>query len=524
MPRVAIATAAFIDAPEKDNWLGETIRSIQDQEFTDWEMIIVDDASPIPVPPSGDPRVRLVRASHQQGPGMCRNTAVALARAEAILPLDADDLLASPEVLGTMFDYWERDQASIIYGDMRYLQDDGRLGKVVKFPEYDFQKVLDPKGIIPVTAMHAKACWEAAGGWKPELHMGLEDVEYWIAAGAAGFCGTKIDLVTLIYRRHRESRTSRMRANREEGTARNLIREMHADLYEGRFPVGCCGGSKSRQIAPAQAPPRMTAPPPRDLPPGEAPTEHTTIWVRYNGRRQGEFGMRGPSTGIVYKIAGEGAEFRIYTVDATLFRRSGRGRDFSVGIAPPAQQPEPEPAPAPVQREYTAPQVQMAQILDLDEVARGERGPASQPAPAPSTEQAATPRPAAVQPPPPLVPSQPDSFAAPVEMTPVSGPPRLPTAEELNDAPAGAGLNLDTEMEEVDPATTISMAREQAQDNPLEPLGLGRFQEILEAEGWTIVGLAKADPVELTPYPGIGSVTAANIIKKAQAHLAGRTA
>ncbi|NIV39934.1 MAG: hypothetical protein GWN58_64170, partial [Anaerolineae bacterium] len=85
------------------------------------------------------------------------------------------------------------------------------------------------------------------------------------------------------------------------------------------------------------------------------------------------------------------------------------------------------------------------EILALDEVARGERGPAPQPEPAPSTEQAATPTPAAVQPPPPLVPSDP------------AGPPRLPTAEDLAD---DVPLNLDTEMDEVDPATTISMAQE----------------------------------------------------------------
>ena len=97
----------------------------------------------------------------------------------------------------------------------------------------------------------------------------------------------------------------------------------------------------------------------------------------------------------------------------------------------------------------------------------------------------------------------------------------MPTAEDLaGDVP----LNLDTEMDEVDPAATVSMAQELAEDNPLEPLGLGRFQELLEGEGWTITSLAKANPQELIPYPGIGAVTAENIIKKAQGHLVGRTA
>ena len=511
MPRVAVITAAFIDSAEKDTWLTETIQSVQGQEFTDWEMIIVDDASPIPIPPSGDPRVRVVRAAHQQGPAMCRNTAVGLARASALLPLDADDKLASPQVLGAMLEHLEASDRSIIYGDMQYLEAHG-LGKVVRFPEYDFQKVLDPKGVIPVTAMHSHDCWEAAGGWKPELGDGLEDVEYWIAAGAAGFCGVKIDLLTLIYRRHADSRTRRMRAARLEGQARNLIREMHADLYNGRFPMGCCGGSRSKQVAPT-APAARAAAMPRSLPSSQAPPEHTTVWVRYNGRRQGEFGVRGPSTGLMYKIEGQGAEFEIYTVDANIFRRSGRGRDFSVGIAPPAQTPEPEPQPE--QRpEFVAPPPQMAVIRELDAVAREEAGMAPVPAPDPIPDQAATPLPAAVPPPPPLVPS------TPIEMT--AGPPPLPTVEELAEEPEPE--EQEPEMPEVDPATTMAMAQEQAEDNPLEPLDLGRFQGVLEAEGWTITGLANADPVELIPYPGIGTVTAENIVKRAQAHLAGQAA
>ena len=508
MPRVAVITAAHIDTAEKDTWLNETIASVQMQEFTDWEHIIVDDASPIPVEPTGDPRVRVVRASHQQGPAMCRNTAVGLARAGALLPLDADDKLASPQVLGTMLEHWEASPRSIIYGDMQYLEPQG-LGKVLKFPEYDFVKVLDPKGVIPVTAMHSLECWQAAGGWKSEFAAGLEDVEYWIAAGAAGFCGVKIDLLTLVYRRHPESRTRRMRAARLEGQARNLIREMHEDLYNGRYPMGCCGGSRSKQIGPT-APPAARMAAPRALP-GENPDQHTTVWVRYNGRRGAEFGVRGPSTGVMYKISGQGAEFEIYTVDATIFRRSGRGRDFSVGIAPPAPPQEPEPEPEPVQ-EFQAPAPQLAQINELDAVARGEAGIAAAPAPAPSTEQAATPRPAAMQPPPPLVASQSAGPAEPTAQAETAGPPPLPTA---------ADLNLDTEMAEVDQDTALTVAQEQAKENPLEALNLGRFQGVLESEGWTIPGLANADPAELIPYPGIGKVTAENIIKVAQEHQEG---
>ena len=150
----------------------------------------------------------------------------------------------------------------------------------------------------------------------------------------------------------------------------------------------------------------------------------------------------------------------------------------------------------------------MAQINELDAVAREEAG-TPEPAPAPSPVQAATPRPEPVQSPPPLVPSEP---TAPVEM--VAGPPRLPTVEELD---AIEPQSADSGLTELDAA----IAQEQAKEHPLEALDLGRFQEMLEHEGWTIPGLANADAAELTPYPGVGKVTAENIIKKAQGHQGG---
>lgn len=360
MPEVTVITAAYIDTDDKRAWLEECGRSVLEQEGVDAAWIVVDDSSPLEPPRFEDPRVRVVQASRRQGPSACRNTAAALAESDAIIALDADDVLAGTDVLARLMDAWERRPDRFYYGNIQLINQ-GVPGKVIQFPQYNFMQTLDPKGLVPVTALLSKEAWFKAGGWKSELEHGLEDVEFWISVGKAGWCGYKQDLTTILYRRHPTSRTQSMRANGaiREREMRAMIREMHADLYEGRLPMGCCGG-KNRG-GPAGQPLPISQPAPRALPSDDLPGGK--VWVRYNGTRSGEFSIRGQVTGTKYDIGGVSAEFEIHAQDAHFFRNLGRGKDFSVGIAAPAPEPEPEPVSVAVAQEYTPPPPVPAEIV-----------------------------------------------------------------------------------------------------------------------------------------------------------------
>jgi glycosyltransferase involved in cell wall biosynthesis len=98
MPRFSIITPLF----NKQNYIGETIRSVLAQTLPDWEMIVVDngstDGGPEVVRQYPDPRVRLVE-SPKRGPGAARNFGLAQAQGEWILFLDADDLIDADYLL-----------------------------------------------------------------------------------------------------------------------------------------------------------------------------------------------------------------------------------------------------------------------------------------------------------------------------------------------------------------------------------------------------------------------------------------
>lgn len=372
MPVISIITPAHIDTYDKLRWFEEAIKSVQSQTFTNWEMIIIDDNSPISLheleAQFKSPQFRWFRTSERNGPALTRNTAVELSESDCLFPLDADDALAENTALERMFAIWSQDTKKVIYGDLqRYEEKNGTFerSKIFSLPEYTFERSLDLNGIMPVSCMHSYDCWKAAGGWKNELEAGREDVEYWIAAGKAGFCGLRIPETILLYRRHETSRDFTLRRiNRRENEMRNKIRLMHQDVYEGRYPMGCCGGGQPYQ------PPKLNnnnVAAPTSL---DQFAESEKVWVEYAGLRTGSFGVKGPYSNISYRINGPGHKVQIHINDQSKFERAGRGNDFRVGVAPPGDYIVPTPQePEP----FKAPEPMLAEIVQLDEIATARR-------------------------------------------------------------------------------------------------------------------------------------------------------
>jgi GT2 family glycosyltransferase len=91
-PRISVITPTYRGAL----WIEETIRSVQAQTVTDWEMVIVDDCSPddtrAVLARVDDARIRVIHAERNGGPVAARNIAFAQARGELIVGLDQDDI------------------------------------------------------------------------------------------------------------------------------------------------------------------------------------------------------------------------------------------------------------------------------------------------------------------------------------------------------------------------------------------------------------------------------------------------
>jgi len=94
-PEISIITPAY----NSEKYISETVESVLKQTFTDWEMIIVDDASTdrtediVRSFAAKDSRIRYYRFDQNSGrPAVPRNHAIQRARGDYLAFLDSDDL------------------------------------------------------------------------------------------------------------------------------------------------------------------------------------------------------------------------------------------------------------------------------------------------------------------------------------------------------------------------------------------------------------------------------------------------
>lgn len=94
IPVVSIITPVFNAA----QFLRDTIRTVQDQTYVDWELIFIDDGSTddsvqiIEQAAEHDPRIRLLKNKSNRGAGYTRNQGIKAAQGRYIAFIDADDL------------------------------------------------------------------------------------------------------------------------------------------------------------------------------------------------------------------------------------------------------------------------------------------------------------------------------------------------------------------------------------------------------------------------------------------------
>lgn len=138
MPQVSIITPTYNCA----RFITETIKSVQSQTFTDWEMIISDDCSTdgtykvIEPYLQSDNRVKYICNEKNSGAAVTRNNALRIAKGRWIAFLDSDDLWM-PEKLERQIRFMESNGYSFSYHDYVEISEDGKaLGRRITGPNH----------------------------------------------------------------------------------------------------------------------------------------------------------------------------------------------------------------------------------------------------------------------------------------------------------------------------------------------------------------------------------------------------
>lgn len=211
------AVSLVIPVYNQAELLRDCLDSVSRQTRGDWEAIVVDDCSTAGDPAAvvkefSDPRFRVVRHERNRGLAAARNTGFGKARAEWVLPLDADDLL-EPIALEVLLDLQAREpEADALFGRLRYF---GARTMIWRTEAQDVEAFLRRKRMPGAGVLWRKRLWEAAGGYCEEeiLRAGQEDTDFWLAAFGAG-AKTACDPRALYwYRRHESSMTGAIPKN-----------------------------------------------------------------------------------------------------------------------------------------------------------------------------------------------------------------------------------------------------------------------------------------------------------------------
>jgi glycosyltransferase involved in cell wall biosynthesis len=215
----------------RPQWLAEAIQSVLAQTVQEFELIVVDDASPEPVAIPEHPRVRLIRRDENGGAAAARNTGVDAARGKYLMFLDDDDAYTPSRLelglrgmergpvgvcriwtLGVPIGGDDKLDAHLRHNENRRL--DGRVGDVILngLPPHLGQLTIARDAFLPFEPRFKTA----------------EDIEWWLRA-AQTLPVVTVPEVGYLKRRHATSRLNYQHQVRMDSNLL-LLRE-HADWF-----------------------------------------------------------------------------------------------------------------------------------------------------------------------------------------------------------------------------------------------------------------------------------------------------
>lgn len=158
LPLVSIVTAVH----NAESFFTETIRTVREQSYRNWEWIIVDDKSNDDtvtiinetLKRTGDKRIRLIKLDRNSGAAKARNAGIKAARGRFLAFLDADDLWER-EKLARQVEFMREKDCAFSFTGYEFADAVGKPnGKVVRVPsEISYRQALRNTTIWTSTVM-----------------------------------------------------------------------------------------------------------------------------------------------------------------------------------------------------------------------------------------------------------------------------------------------------------------------------------------------------------------------------------
>ena len=229
-PFVSIVVPCYSQA----QYLDDSLQSILEQTYSNWECIIVNDGSPDNTEElarkweTKDSRFRYLYKENG-GVSSARNLGIAKAKGIYILTLDADDKYGNTFLEKAVALLVHSPETGIVSSWGRYFTADTQLhafqSNAKSVIDFLFYNGANTGGSL----LFRKACWEQAGGYDENPGNGYEDWEFYLRVCALGWKVHIIEEVLFSYRQHTVSRRKEM--NRKEKENKKYIYIKNKDIY-----------------------------------------------------------------------------------------------------------------------------------------------------------------------------------------------------------------------------------------------------------------------------------------------------
>lgn len=159
-------------AYRSERTLGEAVASVLAQTVGDLELLVIDDASPVPAAETlseiDDPRIGIVRHGRNRNTSGARNTALTLARAPLVSQLDADDAW-HPDYLESILPCFDDPHVGLAYSNARIIDHphghEDYIGDASVHPMDRFPKFAEQNPVPALTATMRADAARAVGGY-----------------------------------------------------------------------------------------------------------------------------------------------------------------------------------------------------------------------------------------------------------------------------------------------------------------------------------------------------------------------
>lgn len=168
-----------------ERFIDETIQTVLNQTYTNWELILIDDKSTddsvkLIMPYLKDKRISLLKNKVNSGAAISRNKGVDATKGRYIAFLDADDLW-HPEKLGRQVAFMQRQNCAFSFTGYEFADENGKPnGKKVYVPEtITYKQALKNTTISTITVMFNVNKITKNAIHMPNLRRGQDTATWW---------------------------------------------------------------------------------------------------------------------------------------------------------------------------------------------------------------------------------------------------------------------------------------------------------------------------------------------------------